>query len=839
VRPLHRSGSILLPTVQGASRSLLILLFSILFILTTNLYAILDTNQNGVSDLWEKKYNQGALYPTFTPTADPDGDGWTNLQEAAAGTDPANGKSPTGYVRPQITRTPAVYLSPAIPGDPPQLLTPEVATVTWPTVAGKKYTLLVSTDLTAASWTAIGDPEIGAGTDIGTSIPLTQPDGSTPAALFWRVTISDVDTDNDTLTNAEELELGTNPNSADTDGDGLSDKQELELGTSPNSSDSDSDGISDGEEIASGHDPKSNQSYPPRLNIALRTAHNGTSNRGRRYSNWPPYSSEEIFDRNIEISALAPILLATMPFPDQAPDNLLLPHRESVDFSGISPSYSLFYGNTSYGSLSQGRYWLQTKPASNVEIKRTFLKVTSSWRSTYSTVEEAFPPIVEKLEVTIPANSTASPHIDIMPTFNFPPGFYVRSAKAINLLPVEVKVVNRDDPSKTWTTGPITSGPVVYTSPTISEVSNGDLVSWGVPGLVSGSFEWWATGPNSSRKDGPTGAGKNEWKLINPLDWIPGKWRIHCRYTPTGGTVSEFDFEQKLGYRSPDITVLGWIDGTQITLPSGADYPNAYGSPGGIFPSPVTIGFHMGNTVSRGLFLAKIATGSPYTIPLTPDPARRYVNAHLIKNSANTSPPALFQTSWPGSSESKIIDNQALNAFFADKKLYRSFHRFQTKFELDDLGKIKGAPVVLKQNSAVGFTPIDIGIGTIQQEAETGIYEGYLNDKGVPIKFNPKNGKTHSAKLPVEFERYTQGRVSTALIHGGSVGKNLNNLEIPWIWSIPEFSAAHAIAGTIAVPEHEIFPVYHIYFNGKRIETLNSSISEAIIEQFIQLGETP
>lgn len=419
-----------------------------------------------------------------------------------------------------------------------------------------------------------------------------------------------------------------------------------------------------------------------------------------------------------------------------------------------------------------------------------------------------------------------------------PEGDKITRGGFVDLLPVEVKVVSRDDPLKTWTTGPVTSGPVVYTSPTISEVSNGDLISWGVPGLVNGSFEWWATGPNSSRKDGPTGAGKNEWKLENPLDWIPGKWRIHCRYTPTGGTVSEFDFEQKLGYRSPDITVLGWIDGTQITLPSGVDHPLVPTWAGGT-AAPFSVGFYMGNAANRLLFLSQVGVGITYTIPLAPTAARRYVNAHLIKNSSNTSPPALFQTSWPGSSEFKIVDDQALNAFLADKRLYRSFHRFQAKFELDDLGKIQGSPKILEQDSAVGYTPIDIGVGTMQQEAETGVYEGYLNDKGVPIKFNPKNGKTHSAKLPDDFERYTQGRVSTALSHGGSIGKNLNNLEIPWIWSIPEFSAAHAIAGTIAVPEHEIFPVYHIYFNGKRIETLNSSISEAIIEQFIQLGETP
>jgi hypothetical protein len=116
-----------------------------------------------------------------------------NAQEATAGTDPGSGTGLTGLVRPEITHTPAVYLSPDEEGGEPQLLTPEVMTVTWPTVAGKKYSLLFSPDLTGASWTAIGSLRIGAGTPIGTSIPLTQPDGSTPGRIFWRVSAADQD----------------------------------------------------------------------------------------------------------------------------------------------------------------------------------------------------------------------------------------------------------------------------------------------------------------------------------------------------------------------------------------------------------------------------------------------------------------------------------------------------------------------------------------------------------------------------------------------------------------------------------------------------------------------
>lgn len=63
------------------------------------------------------------------------------------------------------------------------------------------------------------------------------------------------DTDGDSLTNAQEYQLGTNPRLVDTDGDGLTDSRELALGTNPLKADTDGDGLSDGQEVLRGFNP--------------------------------------------------------------------------------------------------------------------------------------------------------------------------------------------------------------------------------------------------------------------------------------------------------------------------------------------------------------------------------------------------------------------------------------------------------------------------------------------------------------------------------------------------------------------------------------------------------
>jgi hypothetical protein len=221
------------------------IIFGILLLPTVS-HALIDTNTNGVSDLWEQAHNNGQLFPqTFDPQADSDQDGWTNAREAAAGTDPNNANPPEGILRPDIAHIPAVMGTDG--NGQPIIITPESVVISWTTLPGKQYTLLRSFDLTGSSWQPFDVPFIGNGNLVEYGYPAADTD-----RLFLRVAITDVDTDNDGLSDAEENELNTDPSVWDTDEDGLTDIEEIAQETDPNDSDTDDDLILDGNDA----DPK-------------------------------------------------------------------------------------------------------------------------------------------------------------------------------------------------------------------------------------------------------------------------------------------------------------------------------------------------------------------------------------------------------------------------------------------------------------------------------------------------------------------------------------------------------------------------------------------------------
>src|SRR5882672_7316578 len=151
---------------------------------------ILDFNHNGLSAVWELVYNAQGI----DPNADSDGDGVVNRLEAVAGTDPFNPRS-----LPRISSF---------------TVTNQIAVVRMNGALGKRYELQATEVIGRESTNWLTQASLVARTN--PIVTLTAPADS--PTKFFRIVVSDVDTDGDGLSDWEEYQLGLDPFSAFSNG---------------------------------------------------------------------------------------------------------------------------------------------------------------------------------------------------------------------------------------------------------------------------------------------------------------------------------------------------------------------------------------------------------------------------------------------------------------------------------------------------------------------------------------------------------------------------------------------------------------------------------------------
>ncbi len=146
-----------------------------------------------MSDVWESRFHASAL---AADALAPDGSGMTNRQKSAAGLDPFDARAVLKISA--LTRT------------------ADTVTLRWPSVAGKRYQVSSTSDPAApgSAWQPLGDPVVGNGGEMQATFAT----GAGATRAFYRVTVADLDSDNDGLSDWEERQLGFDPYSAATDG---------------------------------------------------------------------------------------------------------------------------------------------------------------------------------------------------------------------------------------------------------------------------------------------------------------------------------------------------------------------------------------------------------------------------------------------------------------------------------------------------------------------------------------------------------------------------------------------------------------------------------------------
>ena len=252
-------------------------------------------------------------------------------------------------------------------------------------------------------------------------------------------------------------------------------------------------------------------------------------------------------------------------------------------------------------------------------------------------------------------------------------------------------------------------------------------------------------------------------------------------------------------FSTKEVTVVGWIDKTQITFPQGSVNSQLTQALSEFVGCPSTL----------------TAWANGQRVLITDDTDRQYANAFLLSNSANDQPPS-------------TLSGPNFPSMFREKGNYRAFNDMKLWIKTSG-DQITSA--IFGGSAALGRTPSPcgnlIGLGAFLIGYET-------------PDVHPDNGAHSVTNNQLHAFQLAEGRIGS---NGQAVNRTLNwcnssncasipaSPTTPYVWAYPLFDAQGNYTMQI-----QIFPTYYIYENGNLVTA--KTITQAPQETFIQLDQS-
>jgi len=274
----------------------------------------------------------------------------------------------------------------------------------------------------------------------------------------------------------------------------------------------------------------------------------------------------------------------------------------------------------------------------------------------------------------------------------------------VNSVTITGEQIDQDDPTSTlWLSLP--ADPEDHPVYGGSEPSTADNVRLTVnAGSGVSTVNWTVEGPGCATWAAPpTGPQAIVWDLGDLLDPVPGLVTFKAEVVFLDGQRKCGSFPSKIGVRTDDVIVIGWIDPTGVTIPALPAPSAAWLGPivpalGPPVPSPATCNAMMLYFSENGILPTSF--GAPGVLTL---PERDYILRWMFRYAGNTDPLVVIPGGDFRDETDSHIDEAKIAAFSGTLTNFKLFSRHQIKYTID-AGAFSPWPIILQAVTISGTT---------------------------------------------------------------------------------------------------------------------------------------